>query len=292
MSESEKIREEWRDEAWLTERVRLLWEHHFADVPKGYPITTRFGTRAQYRYGSIVARNGKTIITVNRLFADPSVPTFVVDGTLAHELAHYAHGFGSGLPQIYKDAHRGGVVDKELEKRGLGELSAKAEQWHQAHWDSFYAVRCDDLTAQRTAKQDSLLSRWETLLCRPECRSEGELRGRLTLLAPRLGVSANEALPFGVEWLRATRRQTGLSYWYAKSRVVRLHGLMADRRVPGVVVDFELSYWLARRRVGERWQNIHAALLAAGLETVAEEALRWRRKSWTSFRNRHHPMGS
>ncbi len=115
-----------RDAEWLAERVRLLWENHFADVPTGFPITTRFGTRAQYRFGSISAQNGKTLILLNRLFADPFVPTFVVDATLAHELAHYAHGFGSGLPRLYAHAHRGGVVDKELEKRGLGELSARA----------------------------------------------------------------------------------------------------------------------------------------------------------------------
>ena len=35
-----------RDNAWLAERLRLLWDMHFADVPVGYPITTQFGTRA------------------------------------------------------------------------------------------------------------------------------------------------------------------------------------------------------------------------------------------------------
>src|SRR5205814_1734563 len=82
----------------------------FPDVQQGYPITTRFGIRARNRFGSIGAQDKKTIIMVNRLFADPCVPTFVVDGTLVHELAHYAHGFGSGLPKLYSDPHRGGVV--------------------------------------------------------------------------------------------------------------------------------------------------------------------------------------
>lgn len=49
--------EPYRDNVWLAERLRLLWDHHFADVPIGFPISTRFGTRARYRFGSIAARN-------------------------------------------------------------------------------------------------------------------------------------------------------------------------------------------------------------------------------------------
>ena len=98
ITEEERTNEK-RTDAWLTERVRLLREHHFADVPQGYPIVTRFSTRAKYRLGCICARNSTALIQVNRLYADPFVPVYVVDGTLAHELAHYAHGFGSGLPQ-------------------------------------------------------------------------------------------------------------------------------------------------------------------------------------------------
>jgi len=281
---------ETRDEVWLAERVRLLWEMHFADVPKGLSIVTHFGTRARYRFGSIVARGGKAVITVNQLFADPFVPTYVVDGTLAHELAHYAHGFGSGLPRLHAHAHRGGVVDRELETRGLGELNAKAAQWREAYWDAFHAARCGDLTTRRAAREDDTAARWNAFLDRSGNRTEAELRGRLALLAPLFGFTS-DAPPFAVEWLRATRRQAGLSYWYARTRTVRLHGLLADRRVPGVVVDFELSYWLARRVAGERWQNIHAVLCRTEQGRVADDALRWRCSAWTAFRNRHHPLG-
>src|SRR5947209_5320989 len=83
----------WRNDAWLKDRVRLLWEMHFSDVPTGFPIVASFGTRAKYRFGSIMARNATTLITVNQLFRDPYVPTYVFDGTLVHGLAHYAHGF-------------------------------------------------------------------------------------------------------------------------------------------------------------------------------------------------------
>jgi len=277
-----------RDDAWLTDRVSLLWQMHFADVPVVFPIKVSFGTRAKYRFGSIMARNATSIITINRLFADPFVPTFVVDGTLVHELAHYVHGYGSGLPRLYDDPHRGGVVEKELEKRGLLELNDKASEWREANWDAFYASRCQDLTLRRASREEESKDRWNAFLTRPGNRTEVELRTRLEMLAIRLALEGT--LPFEIEWLRATRRQSGLSYWFGRSRVVRLHGLLADRRVPGTVVDFELAYWLAGRSIGESWQCIHGALRRAGMETVAEDALRWRRHAWTAFRNRNHPL--
>jgi hypothetical protein len=278
-----------RDDAWLAERVHLLRQMHFADVPQGYPIVTRFGTRARYRFGSIAARNGQTIILVNRLFADPYVPTFVVDGTLAHELAHYAHGFGSGLPRLHRDAHRGGVVDKELERRGLGEVNARAEQWRKAYWDAFYDAQCTDIVTRRTSRADDATARWDAFLRHPERRTEAELRARFLLQAARFGYTM-ETLPFRVEWLHATPRQTAPSYWFAKERALRLHGLLADRQVPGLLLDFELAYWVARLTVGESWQSIHAALCRVQLTELASEALNWRKRRWPAFHKKHHPL--
>ena len=230
-----------RDDEWLAERVSLLRQIHFSDVAQGYPITTRFGIRARNRFGSIGARSRTTIILVNRLFADPFVPTFVVDGTLAHELAHYAHGYGSGLPLLYRDPHRGGIVDKELELRGLGEVNRKAEQWRKFYWETFYQTRCADLTANRTARQESLDNCWNTVLLRPGSRTEVDLEAKLLSLGNRFGFADS---PFDVEWLRASLRQTAPSYWYSKSCVVRLHGLLSDPRVPICVIEHELGYWL------------------------------------------------
>ena len=279
-----------RNDKWLTERVRLLWDMHFSDVPQGYPIVTRFGTRARLRFGSIAARNGQTIILINRLFADPYVPTFVVDGTLAHELAHYVHGFGSGLPRLYKDAHRGGVVDKELEKRGLGEVNARAEQWRKAYWDAFYDAQCDDIVTRRASRVDDASTRWQTFLAHPERRTATELRERFVQQAVRFGYREHADLPFEVEWLSASRRQTAPSYWFAKDRALRVHGLLADRSAPGLLVDFELSYWLARLTVGGSWQAIHDAMRRADLAATASAALDWRKRRWQGFRQRHHPL--
>ena len=278
-----------RNDAWLTERIQLLWENHFADVPKGFPIVTRFGSRARYRFGSIAARNGKSLILINQLFAAPNVPTYVVDATLAHELAHYAHGFGSGLPRKYAHAHRGGVVDTELEKRGLGELSAKAERWRKAHWEEFHFTQCDDLSEQREQKQNLLDARWDSWLHRPQSRPETELCERLRTLLPKFGLKPADC-DFMVEWLRASPRQAGLSYWFASEKILRVHGLLADRRIPDSVLDFQIAYWIARQKVGAAWPKVSAELSRAGLQTLMEEERNWRSHSWTQFFNRNHPL--
>ncbi len=279
-----------RDNAWLAERVKLLREHHFADVPQGYPIVTRFASRAKYRLGCICARSGTAHITVNQLYSDEAVPVYVIDGTLAHELAHYAHGFGSGLPQVHRHAHRGGVVDKELEKRGLGDVNARAEEWRKANWDRLYTARCGDIVDRKTAKKSDIDTLWELFLQRTDCRTLAELQMRLQKIAAKMGLEAPEAELLRVDWLYATVRQQGTSYWFAKNKRVGLHGLLADRRVPQASVDFELAYWLARTTVGGNWTHIERRLKASGLETVKTEALQWRAKKWTSFRTRNHPL--
>lgn len=276
-----------RTEDWLAERVRLLRENHYSDVPQGYPVTTRWGTRARYRFGSISARDGKCLIMVNQLFADEQVPGYVVDETLAHELAHYAHGYGSGLPRLYPHPHRGGIIEIELRKRGLGELHERAEQWRKTHWEAYYAANCPDLTLRRDARTTANQLRWASVLDAPGNRTLPELEARLDDIAERLDVPD---VPFELDWLYATGRQSGLSYWYSKERMVRIHGLLADRRIPATVVDFELTYWTARLLYGDNWNILNKVIARAGLEPTMNDALRWRRAAWTAFRKRHLPV--
>ncbi len=278
-----------RDESWLAERVALLIQNHFADVPRGYPIVTRFGSRAQYRFGSIAARSGRAIILVNRLFADPSVPVYVVDGTLAHELAHYAHGYGSGLPKLYADPHRGGVVERELEQRGLGEIDRRADQWREAHWDAYYRSACGDVVARKEARGKASDEYWSWVLEKPGNRREIVLTAHLVALAPRFGFSV-EQLPFSVEWLKASRRQASPSYFFHKERILRVHGLLSDHRAPERMIEFEIAYWLARTVVGGNWIAVQQLLRTLDLDAVAHVALAWRSSKWKTFVARNHPL--
>jgi hypothetical protein len=77
---------------------------------------------------------GCSVITITGYFRDDVVPEYVVDSTIAHELVHYAHGFHSPHPQLYEHPHKGGIVDKELVKRGMGETLAKQQHWLKHEW--------------------------------------------------------------------------------------------------------------------------------------------------------------
>ncbi|HXG23447.1 MAG TPA: hypothetical protein VNJ09_02740 [Chthonomonadales bacterium] len=58
--------------------------------------------------------------------------------------------------------------------------------------------------------------------------------------------------PFQVAWLAASLWQTGLSYHFSRERVVRLHGLLANPKVPEAVLVFEMACRLAMGRVGRQ----------------------------------------
>lgn len=148
-----------RDNNYLEERLYLLWEDYFSDVPRKNLVLIKFGKGSKRQLGSIrwvrpgtgvksllkkrtdehEAQDDKRIslITVTKYFQDELVPEYVVDGTIAHELVHYVHGFHSPLQQLYKHPHKGGVVKKELVKRGLGETHRLAEQWLKTEWRKF-----------------------------------------------------------------------------------------------------------------------------------------------------------
>jgi hypothetical protein len=118
-----------------------IWFRYFADVPRVNRVEIAFRRPWQRRLGVISLSEDErtTRIGVNSLLAHPDAPYCLTLITVAHELVHYCHGFGSPLPRRYQHPHRGGVVTRELEARGLdGELAAYG-QWIQQHWWSFYA---------------------------------------------------------------------------------------------------------------------------------------------------------
>jgi len=276
-----------RDNRWLESRLRHLWDTYYHDVPPGYPIRVRFGRRARYRYGSIFSLDRTCWIQVNGLFAHPDVPEYVVDATIAHELAHYVHGYGSGLRKLHSHPHRGGVVDAEMRRRGCFFLEEKASVWREEQWPLFYTTQSAGAASRLAAREERTQNRWEAYLSTPGFRTEADVGARLAELAPRFGFCRP---PFVVGWLRASLRHRGLSYFYRREAAVRLHGILADFRVPDVVIDYELSYWLALHAGGKRWADVERVLQETGLWAAAQQAIQWRRKVWTRYRKAHHPL--
>lgn len=145
-----------RDNSWLEEKLYDLWEEHFADVPRKNLVLIKFGKGSRRQLGSIKWATNRSkitgmlkkkkeeweiqddkrvsIITITNLYKDLFVPETVVLATIAHEMAHYTHGFHSPLPQIYDHPHRGNVIQKEMYKRGLKDIYDSSEIWLKNNW--------------------------------------------------------------------------------------------------------------------------------------------------------------
>ncbi len=274
-----------RTDEWLEQRFQTLLRRHFYDVNLVNPVDVSYGIRARRRLGSIALANGRSVIRINRLLAEQAVPVYVVDATLGHEMAHYVHGFGSTLPRRYRHAHRGSVVDIEMDNRGMQEIRLQAHIWVEENWGSFYVDECGDLSAKKQMRESHRRLCWETWMAQCNRRSIAEIEARHTVILRQL--KSSNPPGYRLDWLVAGPRHTALSYYYDNEGVLRFHGLLADRRISNSVVDFEVAYWQVRRIVGADWSKIRAYMLHHGLESTLEEAISWRQRVWTVFRKRH-----
>lgn len=130
-----------RDSEWLDAELDYLWNTHFRDVTRANVVKIQFAKEWKARLGMITlsASGRTTYIGINSLLCNRQVPWYVPTVTIAHELVHYTHGFGSPLQRKYRHPHKGGVVAKELKARGLEIEHHLFSNWITDHWHSFYA---------------------------------------------------------------------------------------------------------------------------------------------------------
>ncbi len=123
-----------------------IWQEHFSDITRVNTVQIAYRYPWKRRLGVIRLSldNETTFIGINTLLEHPSAPEHVLITTIAHELAHYAHGFGSPLPRLYLHPHANNVVNRELEQRGLGELVRLCDEWIDEQWLAFYEMCCED----------------------------------------------------------------------------------------------------------------------------------------------------
>jgi hypothetical protein len=129
-----------RDNFFLQKRLEEVWETSFWDVPKLNKVSIIFKGKAKWKFGHIESIGKDTKIVINSLFRSEIVPQYIIDLTIVHELIHYAHGFHSPLQRRFKYPHQGGVVRKELVKRGYGELFKSEKKWFKKEWPHLYDV--------------------------------------------------------------------------------------------------------------------------------------------------------
>jgi hypothetical protein len=120
--------------------LHWIWEHYFCDIPRCNEVAIEYRYPWKTRLGMIHLSSDTThtLIGMNTLLQLPLVPEEVLLITIAHELCHYAHGFGSPLLRKYASPHAHQVVEKELGQRQLGVCLTRCEEWIEQHWFAFY----------------------------------------------------------------------------------------------------------------------------------------------------------
>lgn len=129
-----------------------LWLRHFADVSRPNAIQIAYGAPWKTRLGLIRLSLDETVsfIGINALLSRSEVPEYVLVTTIAHELVHYTHGFGSPLLRRYEHPHANRVVERELELRELASYLRCCNQWIDNEWFAFYdRQRAADREQQR-----------------------------------------------------------------------------------------------------------------------------------------------
>jgi len=125
-----------RDNSWLNDQLEFIWATWFADVAQVTPLSIRFVRPWKRRLAVIYLTDDErhSFIGVNRLLRDQRVPYTICLVTIAHELVHYTHGFGSHHPRRYRHPHRGNVVQRELTLRGLADELRFYTDWTNDRW--------------------------------------------------------------------------------------------------------------------------------------------------------------
>jgi hypothetical protein len=124
-----------RDNIWLNQRLNQIWELLFPELTRPNTVFAKFKGKWKNKFGHIkLMKDKSTEIAVNRIFQKDIIPEFIIDLTLAHELTHYMHGFHSPHPRQHRHPHAGGVVTKELKKRGFEHLIIKEKLWVKNSW--------------------------------------------------------------------------------------------------------------------------------------------------------------
>jgi len=126
-----------RGDNWLTQRLDHIWSLLFPEVERKNKVLIMFKGRWRNKFGHIEKKGKISEIVINGYFKDERIPEYIVDLTIAHELIHYMHGFNSPHKQLFKHPHQGGVVRKELLKRGFGHMFRKERYFIKREWPLF-----------------------------------------------------------------------------------------------------------------------------------------------------------
>ncbi|HTI13042.1 MAG TPA: hypothetical protein VL461_00530 [Dictyobacter sp.] len=127
----------------LTKYLNWIWQTYFTDVPRINTVEIAYCFHWKSRLGLIRLSLDSTLtfIGINTLLQVATIPDEILLITIAHEMVHYTHGFGSPLPRQHKHPHANQIVERELEQRGLGISLRNCNEWIDKYWYSFYDMQ-------------------------------------------------------------------------------------------------------------------------------------------------------
>lgn len=135
-----------RDDLWLRNRMLEIWQLRFMDVPMLNEVKIRFKGKWKNKFGHIKMRDNVTEVVINSLFKHEDIPQYIIDLTIAHELVHYSHGFQSPLERRFRYPHQGGIVRKELKRRGFKDPLQLERKVFRKEWPELYKKVRAELT--------------------------------------------------------------------------------------------------------------------------------------------------
>ncbi|MBU2595279.1 hypothetical protein KJ713_00375 [Patescibacteria group bacterium] len=127
-----------RHNKWLKKIAQEIWHKYFADISPTNDLRVKFGKRARWQLGCIrqsLKKGSPSIVTINGYFKNEIVPQYVIESILAHEFVHYLTGFSSSRPKLFRYPHRGGIINREMRRRGLVEIEKKQKEWIDKNWN-------------------------------------------------------------------------------------------------------------------------------------------------------------
>jgi hypothetical protein len=124
---------------YLTRKTASLIRENFGERGVTNLLVVKTGKRWKRTLGHIKPFEHSeygSLIEINSLLFDLDVPEYVLDYVIMHELTHYFQGFASNHEKKFLNPHRGGIVEKELERLGWKEIQEKSDKWIKENWDS------------------------------------------------------------------------------------------------------------------------------------------------------------
>jgi len=148
---------------YLAKKTASLIRENFADRGVTNFLVVKTGGKWKRTLGHIKTLENReygSLIEINPFLFDLEVPEYVLDYVIMHELTHYFQGFASNHEKKHKHPHRGGIVEKELQRLGWKEIQEKSDTWIKANWENILKKNGVDTTVIRRRTRKKLFGLW------------------------------------------------------------------------------------------------------------------------------------